>query len=166
VEKSLRNGVHHANAVVWGPVYRTHPRLERDAGGGEAPLEPPVVVAVAVAVAVAAAERQRPPAHERGRELLPEPRRVRGGHLRSGAARAVAVTVAVRASYHLGHARVGLRRRREERVVSGDPRRVFFESFLSSEPSEPASDRGRRPFSEGRSIRANVGVEFKGVSWS
>ena len=23
-EKSLRIGVHHANAVVWGPVYRTH----------------------------------------------------------------------------------------------------------------------------------------------
>ena len=23
--KSLRNGVHHANGVVWGPVYRTHP---------------------------------------------------------------------------------------------------------------------------------------------
>ena len=23
-QKSLRNGVHHANAVVWGPVYRTH----------------------------------------------------------------------------------------------------------------------------------------------
>ena len=23
-EKSLRNSVHHANAVVWGPVYRTH----------------------------------------------------------------------------------------------------------------------------------------------
>ena len=22
--KSLRNGVHHANGVVWGPVYRTH----------------------------------------------------------------------------------------------------------------------------------------------
>ena len=22
--KSLRNGVHHANAVVWEPVYRTH----------------------------------------------------------------------------------------------------------------------------------------------
>ena len=22
--KSLRIGVHHANAVVWGPVYRTH----------------------------------------------------------------------------------------------------------------------------------------------
>ena len=22
-EKSLRNSVHHANAVVWGPVYRT-----------------------------------------------------------------------------------------------------------------------------------------------
>eukprot|EP00982_Pelagococcus_subviridis_P010596 31013-Pelagococcus_subviridis.AAC.6 len=22
--KSLRNGVHHANAVVWGQVYRTH----------------------------------------------------------------------------------------------------------------------------------------------
>ena len=29
--KSLRNGVHHANAVVWGPVYRTHLRD----GGGE-----------------------------------------------------------------------------------------------------------------------------------
>eukprot|EP00982_Pelagococcus_subviridis_P009289 30918-Pelagococcus_subviridis.AAC.4 len=24
-EKSLRIGVHHANGVVWGPVYRTHP---------------------------------------------------------------------------------------------------------------------------------------------
>eukprot|EP00982_Pelagococcus_subviridis_P009696 30938-Pelagococcus_subviridis.AAC.3 len=24
-EKSLRIGVHHANAAVWGPVYRTHP---------------------------------------------------------------------------------------------------------------------------------------------
>jgi len=23
-EKSLRNGVHHADAVVWEPVYRTH----------------------------------------------------------------------------------------------------------------------------------------------
>eukprot|EP00982_Pelagococcus_subviridis_P005022 29446-Pelagococcus_subviridis.AAC.2 len=29
--KSLRNGVHHANAVVWGPVYRTH--LQRVRGG-------------------------------------------------------------------------------------------------------------------------------------
>jgi hypothetical protein len=28
-EKSLRNDVHHANAVVWGPVYRT--RLGGDA---------------------------------------------------------------------------------------------------------------------------------------
>ena len=27
-EKSLRIGVHHANAVVWGPVYRTHPLVE------------------------------------------------------------------------------------------------------------------------------------------
>eukprot|EP00982_Pelagococcus_subviridis_P015691 31419-Pelagococcus_subviridis.AAC.9 len=25
-QKSLRIGVHHANAVVWGPVYRTHLR--------------------------------------------------------------------------------------------------------------------------------------------
>jgi len=24
MQKSLRNGVHHANAVVWEPVYRTH----------------------------------------------------------------------------------------------------------------------------------------------
>ena len=24
-EKSLRNGVHHANAVVWGPVYSVEP---------------------------------------------------------------------------------------------------------------------------------------------
>ena len=24
LQKSLRNGVHHAKAVVWGPVYRTH----------------------------------------------------------------------------------------------------------------------------------------------
>ena len=31
-EKSLRIGVHHANAVVWGPVYRTH--LIRDGGRG------------------------------------------------------------------------------------------------------------------------------------
>jgi hypothetical protein len=29
--KSLRIGVHHANAVVWGPVYRTHLRE----GGGQ-----------------------------------------------------------------------------------------------------------------------------------
>mgnify|MGYP007072042934 CR=1 FL=1 len=28
--KSLRNGVHHANAVVWGPVYRTRLRLSRE----------------------------------------------------------------------------------------------------------------------------------------
>eukprot|EP00982_Pelagococcus_subviridis_P007263 30507-Pelagococcus_subviridis.AAC.6 len=28
-ETSLRNGVHHANAVVWGPVYRTHLRARR-----------------------------------------------------------------------------------------------------------------------------------------
>jgi len=27
--KSLRIGVHHANAVVWGPVYRTHLRYAR-----------------------------------------------------------------------------------------------------------------------------------------
>jgi len=33
-QKSLRNGVHHANAVVWGPVYRTHLSFER-LGGGE-----------------------------------------------------------------------------------------------------------------------------------
>ena len=26
-EKSLRIGVHHADGVVWGPVYRTHLRL-------------------------------------------------------------------------------------------------------------------------------------------
>jgi hypothetical protein len=37
--KSLRIGVHNANAVVWGPVYRTHlrsPRSRRDfvLGGG------------------------------------------------------------------------------------------------------------------------------------
>eukprot|EP00982_Pelagococcus_subviridis_P002197 16991-Pelagococcus_subviridis.AAC.1 len=30
--KSLRNGVHHANAVVWGPVYRTHLLHERVRG--------------------------------------------------------------------------------------------------------------------------------------
>ena len=28
--KSLRIGVHHANAVVWGPVYRTHLSLRAD----------------------------------------------------------------------------------------------------------------------------------------
>jgi len=27
-EKSLRIGVHHADAVVWGPVYRTHLRFQ------------------------------------------------------------------------------------------------------------------------------------------
>eukprot|EP00982_Pelagococcus_subviridis_P005191 29515-Pelagococcus_subviridis.AAC.6 len=32
-EKSLRNGVHHANAVVWEPVYRT--RLLLHDGRGE-----------------------------------------------------------------------------------------------------------------------------------
>ena len=36
-EKSLRNGVHHADAVVWGPVYGTRLRGFRDAGadGGD-----------------------------------------------------------------------------------------------------------------------------------
>eukprot|EP00982_Pelagococcus_subviridis_P016428 31477-Pelagococcus_subviridis.AAC.20 len=29
-QKSLRNGVHHADGVVWGPVYRTHLLLARD----------------------------------------------------------------------------------------------------------------------------------------
>ena len=33
--KSLRIGVHHANAVVWGPVYRT--RLSRSAFGLHSP---------------------------------------------------------------------------------------------------------------------------------
>ena len=32
--KSLRNGVHHADAVVWEQVYRTHPRENRTGGGG------------------------------------------------------------------------------------------------------------------------------------
>eukprot|EP00982_Pelagococcus_subviridis_P008360 30835-Pelagococcus_subviridis.AAC.20 len=35
-QKSLRIGVHHADAVVWGPVYRTH----RGGGGGGSPLLP------------------------------------------------------------------------------------------------------------------------------
>ena len=30
-EKSLRIGVHHANGVVWGPVYRTHLNIARSA---------------------------------------------------------------------------------------------------------------------------------------
>jgi len=34
-EKYLRNGVHHANAVVWGPVYRTRLNL-RGVGRGRA----------------------------------------------------------------------------------------------------------------------------------
>ena len=38
--KSLRNGVHHANAVVWGPVYRTHLRAPQDVRGMPARLEP------------------------------------------------------------------------------------------------------------------------------
>jgi len=33
-EKSLRIGVHHADAVVWEPVYRTHLRRGGDGGGG------------------------------------------------------------------------------------------------------------------------------------
>jgi hypothetical protein len=34
-EKSLRIGVHLANAVVWGPVYRTHLRRDEvDDDGG------------------------------------------------------------------------------------------------------------------------------------
>ena len=32
--KSLRIGVHNANAVVWGPVYRTHLRLDGRTAGG------------------------------------------------------------------------------------------------------------------------------------
>ena len=32
-EKSLRIGVHHADGVVWGPVYRTHLTLRRGARG-------------------------------------------------------------------------------------------------------------------------------------
>eukprot|EP00982_Pelagococcus_subviridis_P005489 29658-Pelagococcus_subviridis.AAC.6 len=35
-QKSLRNGVHHADAVVWGPVYRTHLNTPRDVSGGVA----------------------------------------------------------------------------------------------------------------------------------
>ena len=34
--KSLRNGVHHANAVVWGPVYRTHLGFQRGDARAEA----------------------------------------------------------------------------------------------------------------------------------
>jgi len=44
-EKSLRIGVHHANGVVWGPVYRTHlnrgfpARLQRVGNDPEEPGE-------------------------------------------------------------------------------------------------------------------------------
>eukprot|EP00982_Pelagococcus_subviridis_P016445 31479-Pelagococcus_subviridis.AAC.7 len=31
-ETSLMHGVHHANAIVWGPVYRTHLTTKRLAG--------------------------------------------------------------------------------------------------------------------------------------
>ena len=34
-QKSLRIGVHHANGVVWGPVYRTHLRRARGERGRE-----------------------------------------------------------------------------------------------------------------------------------
>jgi hypothetical protein len=33
MQKSLRIGVHHANAIVWGPVYRTHLRNDVPTAG-------------------------------------------------------------------------------------------------------------------------------------
>ena len=48
-EKSLRNGVHHADAVVWGPVYRTRLNLfGLDVPGVDAPRQPRVRRAVEV----------------------------------------------------------------------------------------------------------------------
>ena len=47
-EKSLRIGVHHANAVVWEPVYRTHLRHLRRRGGGEVSGNVVVVVVFSV----------------------------------------------------------------------------------------------------------------------
>eukprot|EP00982_Pelagococcus_subviridis_P005059 29468-Pelagococcus_subviridis.AAC.2 len=38
-EKSLRIGVHHANAVVWGPVYRTHHSQRLDDDPRDAPSD-------------------------------------------------------------------------------------------------------------------------------
>eukprot|EP00982_Pelagococcus_subviridis_P017260 31527-Pelagococcus_subviridis.AAC.3 len=37
--KSLRNGVHHANAVVWGPVCRTHLKLPARERGDDVQLQ-------------------------------------------------------------------------------------------------------------------------------
>ena len=56
-EKSLRIGVQHANAVVWGPVYRTHPPAPvvsasgRNAASAAAPAANSVYTHAAVAAA-------------------------------------------------------------------------------------------------------------------
>eukprot|EP00982_Pelagococcus_subviridis_P017569 31550-Pelagococcus_subviridis.AAC.2 len=74
-EKSLRIGVHHANAVVWGPVYRTHLRrassspppsppssiAEIFAFSSNAPARPEVVAADAPSFAFARLPPPPPP---------------------------------------------------------------------------------------------------------
>ena len=47
-QKSLRNGVHHANAVVWGPVYRTHLSVDDDDDDASSRRSARVVVVVVV----------------------------------------------------------------------------------------------------------------------
>eukprot|EP00982_Pelagococcus_subviridis_P011100 31058-Pelagococcus_subviridis.AAC.17 len=60
-QKSLRIGVHHANVVVWGPVYRTRLMLR----GGDAKR----------LVRREVDREARPHAHERRREAAVQPSR-------------------------------------------------------------------------------------------
>eukprot|EP00982_Pelagococcus_subviridis_P007727 30717-Pelagococcus_subviridis.AAC.13 len=106
-EKSLRIGVHHANAVVWQPVYRTHlkrqHRLPEEPASRVHDLQP----------------EERPPALRRGR----------GGHLAQRALALLHLRVALERHerLRLGEPRVELdvrrRRRRRRRRATGRRRR-------------------------------------------
>jgi len=119
--KSLRNGVHHADAVVWGPVYRT--RLNRR-----------VLASKLLAHEIHRLRRllaQRPVVLVRRRA---QPLRDHARHDGRHELMQVQLDVHVR----VRHDR---ERRRGERAKL-------------------------RELPESRSVRANVGVELKGVSWS
>ena len=73
--KSLRIGVHHANAVVWGPVYRTH--LRRVAVGAARAAEEPGEEILHLLHAAIAREPLEDPLPDRSRLARALPQHVR-----------------------------------------------------------------------------------------
>jgi len=180
--KSLRIGVHIANAVVWGPVYRTHLRStsradtlgRRDGVRTRGYVDPASPASPRSSAPSPRAPRCSPPAAAASRPRLVAPsrrRRTRAQPSTPSRVDRLPPRREPRASPPRRAARARtLRAAARSRVSPPSPSAGRPGSSRACARRDRAGPR-RTPteaawVSEGRSIRANVGVELKGVRWS